>query len=103
MYTLGMNNHLRGISRVILALLFLTMASSLRAQVTPSVQQVSPSKDRSGWNIVVNHDVAAILTSGNTEERITGRISVLLKATPEALREEYVEALGFNVAFTGVS
>jgi hypothetical protein len=103
MYTSGKKLDSRAISQVILALFFLGMALPLRAQVSSAVQQVSPPKERSGWNIVANHDVAAMLTSGGTEERITGRVSVFLKATPAAMREWYVEALGFNVVFTGVS
>jgi hypothetical protein len=103
MHTLGKKVGSRAISQAIGALFFLVMALPLRAQVSSAVQQVSPPKERSGWNIVANHEVAAMLTSGGAEERITGRISVVLKATPAAMREGYVEALGFNVVFTGVS
>ena len=44
-----------------------------------------------------------MLSVGKSQERVTGRMSIYLKGTPTSMREGYVEAVGANVAFMGVS
>lgn len=76
----------------------------LHAQQHQRVSQMaSRTIHRFGMHIVATSEVAAELYVGGEQERITGRVSMHLVATPAGMREGQVTVLGFNVAFFGVS
>lgn len=95
-----MKSLIRGL---LLAGIFFSATASI-AQVAPAVQQspAPPASGPSGWHIVATQELAATVAIGKTAERVTGRMSVYLRASPATLREGYVEAAGVNVLFTGV-
>jgi hypothetical protein len=92
-----------GISSVLLTILFITAAAAQEAQPPQMAKPGTIPADRSGLQIVGNGEVAAMLSSGKTQERITGRVSISMRSSPEGARSGYVEVSGFNILFTGVS
>lgn len=101
-------NSLRGKSWLAPALtlflfLFLVRADAQEAQQTRVAKPGPAGADRSSVIIVANAEVAAMLTVGRTQERVTGRISAHMTSSPESTRAGYMEVAGFNILFTGVS
>lgn len=63
--------------------------------------QPTTRNEKGGQNVIGNSEIAASLSTGNTKERITGRVSFnFVTNTDESPRE--VRFQNFNVAFFGV-
>jgi hypothetical protein len=59
--------------------------------------------DELGNHWIANVELAAELAVGDARERVTGRISLYIIASPKGMEQGYVTVRGFNILFTGVS
>lgn len=92
-----------GLCSVVLSILFITVAAAQETQQVPASRPGSVPADRAGLQIVANGEVAAMVSSGKAQERVTGRVSISMRSSPEGARSGYLEVSGFNILFTGVS
>lgn len=92
------------VNRYLLVFLVIgTLAMPLHAQQYQQMSQLASRTNHGfGMHIIATSEVAAELSVGGEQERITGRVSMHLVTTPAGMREGQVMVLGFNVAFFGV-
>ena len=92
------------VNRYLLVFLVISViVMPLHAQQRQRMSQLAPRANHGfGMHIVATSEVAAELSVGGEQERITGRVSMHLVTTPAGMREGQITVQGFNVAFFGV-
>jgi hypothetical protein len=86
-----------------LAVLFLFSQPAAQAQAVEQTRMPPPSADDLGHHWLAEGKLAAELSVGDVRERVTGRASLYLVASPKNMERGYVTVRGFNILFTGVN
>jgi hypothetical protein len=98
---------LRTASIIVLLVLLVVLGASIGSAeplaAAPAALQGPELGSQPGVHLVSTTEVVAGLAAANARERISGRASFHLVATPQDLAEARVTVRGFNLAFFGVS